>query len=75
MGMGMGLPICRSIMEAHDGLIRADNWSALGGARFSLALPAVREVAASEPQSRFFKMPMLFTRRVVVASMATEMPS
>jgi signal transduction histidine kinase len=39
-GMGMGLPICRSIIEAHDGSIRADNDSALGGARFSFTLPA-----------------------------------
>ena len=38
-GMGMGLPICRSIIEAHDGHIRADNDSALGGARFSFTLP------------------------------------
>ena len=39
-GMGMGLPICRSIIEAHEGHIRADNDSVLGGARFSFALPA-----------------------------------
>jgi C4-dicarboxylate-specific signal transduction histidine kinase len=39
-GMGMGLTISRSIIEAHDGHIHADNKSALGGARFSFALPA-----------------------------------
>jgi signal transduction histidine kinase len=44
-GMGMGLPISRSILEAHGGYIRADNQSALGGARFCFALPA--EAAAT----------------------------
>jgi C4-dicarboxylate-specific signal transduction histidine kinase len=39
-GMGLGLPLCRSIIEAHGGHIRADNDSACGGARFSFTLPA-----------------------------------
>jgi PAS domain S-box-containing protein len=39
-GMGMGLPICRSIIEAHGGCIRVDNDSAHGGARFTFTLPA-----------------------------------
>src|SRR5262245_54741226 len=39
-GMGMGLPISRSIIEAHGGQIRVDNESAHGGARFRFTLPA-----------------------------------
>jgi PAS domain S-box-containing protein len=39
-GMGLGLRISRSIIEAHGGFIRADNKSAYGGARFSFTLPA-----------------------------------
>jgi signal transduction histidine kinase len=38
-GMGLGLPISQSIVEAHGGRIEADNESGLGGARFMFALP------------------------------------
>jgi PAS domain S-box-containing protein len=45
-GMGLGLAISRSIIEAHGGRIQADNQSAYGGARFTFTLPEKRETTA-----------------------------
>jgi signal transduction histidine kinase len=39
-GMGMGLSICKSIIESHGGKIWTDR-SPAGGARFSFSLPAM----------------------------------
>ena len=45
-GMGMGLPISRTIMKAHRGSIRAENDPA-GGATFCFTLPVAGERSAS----------------------------
>jgi signal transduction histidine kinase len=38
-GMGIGLPLCKSIIEAHGGSISAQNRADCRGARFAFALP------------------------------------
>jgi signal transduction histidine kinase len=41
-GMGIGLAVSRSIIEAHDGQLWAEN-NPGGGAKFTMRLPVVRE--------------------------------
>jgi len=47
-GMGMGLAICRSIVEAHHGSIEVSRDPLLGGARFTVKLPLAKPRSRKE---------------------------
>ena len=55
-GLGLGLAISRSIMTAHNGLIRADH-NVAGGATFRCVLPAADTSQRYCAPLKFFRFP------------------
>ena len=51
-GFGLGLVICKGLVEAHGGRIRAESAGPGLGTRFTFTLPAAGEAAAGAPAAR-----------------------
>jgi signal transduction histidine kinase len=60
-GLGMGLAIVRSIVEAHGGKIDAEN-VADGGARFYFTLPTMKPPGREPAEDVLSRGPDLFER-------------
>ena len=51
-GAGLGLVICKGLVEAHGGRIRAESAGSGRGTRFTFTVPAAEEAAAGSSSSR-----------------------
>ncbi|HEV7403784.1 MAG TPA: ATP-binding protein [Chthoniobacteraceae bacterium] len=51
-GLGLGLSICRAIVELHRGVIRAESRGRGWGSTFTIVLPAKRDAPATVPPSQ-----------------------
>ena len=50
-GLGLGLVVCRDVAAAHGGELRIERSTALGGARFVIAVPSQAVASASPDES------------------------
>jgi signal transduction histidine kinase/CheY-like chemotaxis protein len=67
-GLGLGLSICRAIVELHHGAIRAESRGAGWGATFTVILPARVSVdpPATRVQTQWLRLSGLLPRRVLL---------
>lgn len=56
-GLGIGLALSRSILQMHDGWIRADSAGPGQGSRFSFGMPALRQVPLDKSAGAQAPMP------------------